>query len=258
MAENDKKLEEMFGTNAPGPAGHSAADTGKSRKSERPAREEKQSRREKKQKAPKPEPVPEEPDERDYRPIRKSRDMRIGCLGGLMYFVFVLSVSVILACLAWMAAADVLALNKPDVEAVITLDESAFTEEEEPVLDDNGDPVLDENGQPKTKTVTYADIDYVAEQLKAAGLIEYKSLFKFYCMFSHASTKIDEGSYTLSTEFDYRALVKKMNQGSGAAVTVDVTFPEGFTLEQIFQRLEENNVNSYENLMKAAANFSYN
>lgn len=258
MAENDKKLEEMFGTNAPGPVGHSAADTGKSRKSERPAREEKQSRREKKQKAPKPEPVPEEPDERDYRPIRKSRDMRIGCLGGLMYFVFVLSVSVILACLAWMAAADVLALNKPDVEAVITLDESAFTEEEEPVLDDNGDPVLDENGQPKTKTVTYADIDYVAEQLKAAGLIEYKSLFKFYCMFSHASTKIDEGSYTLSTEFDYRALVKKMNQGSGAAVTVDVTFPEGFTLEQIFQRLEENNVNSYENLMKAAANFSYN
>ena len=34
---------------------------------------------------------------------------------GLMYFVFVVSVSVILACLAWSAATDILALKSDDV-----------------------------------------------------------------------------------------------------------------------------------------------
>ena len=60
-------------------------------------------------------------EERDYRPIRSSRDGRTGCLGGIMYAVFVISVSIILACVGWMAATDVLALNKPDHTATITI-----------------------------------------------------------------------------------------------------------------------------------------
>ena len=176
--------------------------------------------------------------------------MRSGCLGGLMYFVFVVSVSVILACLGWMAASDVLALNKPKTEAVVTLDDSVFTDETITTTDAEGNPV--------EKTISVADMDYVADQLKNEGLIEYKGLFKFYCKISHAAQKLDPGSYELSTDFDYRALVKKMNQGSGAAVTVDVTFPEGFNMKQIFERLAENKVSSYDDLMKAAADFSYN
>ena len=50
-------------------------------------------------------------------PIRPRRDGKTGCLGGLMYFVFVISLSVILACVGWMAASDVLALNKEYTEA---------------------------------------------------------------------------------------------------------------------------------------------
>ena len=39
----------------------------------------------------------EDPDfeERDYRPIRFRRDSRRGCLGGLMYGVFVISLSIV-------------------------------------------------------------------------------------------------------------------------------------------------------------------
>ena len=40
----------------------------------------------------------EELTERDYRPVRRSREYRSGCLGGLMYFVFITCVSIILAC----------------------------------------------------------------------------------------------------------------------------------------------------------------
>lgn len=241
MSDNEKKLEEMFGTNAQSV-------------SEQPASNRKINNKEKKEHVPKQKASAAVPDkelnERDYRPIRKSREMKIGCLGGMMYFVFVLSVSIILACLGWMAASDVLALNKPYVEAVINLDDSVFTEKEV--------EVEDEEGNKTTKVVTYADIDYVADQLKAEGLIEYKSLFKFYCKISNADEKIGAGSYELSTDFDYRALVKKMNQYSGAAVTVDVMFPEGYTMQQIFEKLEENNVSSVEELMEAAAGFSYN
>ena len=182
--------------------------------------------------------------------IQKNRDMKIGCLGGMMYFVFVLSVSVILACLAWMAASDVLALNKVNVSAVVELSDDIFTAETVEVTDADGNVT--------TKTITYADIDAVADILKEHGLIAYKPLFKFYCTISNASNKIAAGSYELTTDYDYRALVKKMNQYSGAAVTVEVMFPEGFTMRQIFERLEENKVASVDDLMEAAKNFSYN
>ncbi len=152
MAENDKKLEEMFGSHPTG------SQTGSGAKgADREVRSRKQPKKEKKATAPQ-----QNWDEREYQPIRKSREMRSGCLGGLMYFVFVVSVSVILACLGWMAASDVLALNKPKTEAVVTLDDSVFTDETITTTDAEGNPV--------EKTISVADMDYVADQLKNEGL----------------------------------------------------------------------------------------
>lgn len=182
-------------------------------------------------------------------PIRKRRDGKSGCLGGLIYFAFVLSVSIILACVGWIAASDVLALNKEQVTATVTLEKDTFeTKTRE---------VTDENGNKKEEKTRYADIDYVADLLKSAGIIEYKGLFKFYCSISHADTQIDPGTYELNTNYDYRALVKKMQVGSGAMVTTKVTFPEGYSMEQIFQKLEEEGVCEYNDLMEAAANYQY-
>lgn len=183
-------------------------------------------------------------------PIRKRRDGRSGCLGGLIYFAFVLSVSIILACVGWMAASDVLALNKDQVTATVTLEKDTF---ETKVTE-----VTDEDGNKKEEKTRYADIDYIADLLKDSGIIEYKGLFKFYCAISHADTKIDPGTYELNTNYDYRALVKKMQVGSGAMVTTKVTFPEGYSMEQIFQKLEEEGVCEYDDLMEAAANYQYN
>lgn len=183
-------------------------------------------------------------------PIRQRRDGRSGCLGGLVFFAFVMSLSIILACVGWMAASDVLALNKEPITATVTLDKSKFEVRKE--------KVKQEDGSYKTEEVRYADLDYVAGVLKDAGIIEYKSLFKLYCRFTHASTQIAPGTYELSTNFDYRALVKKMQVGTGAMVTTKVTIPEGFTMEQIFRRLEKEGICSYEDLMDAAANYQYN
>ena len=188
-------------------------------------------------------------EERDFRPVRMRRDGRLGLLGGVMYAVFIIAVSVIGACVAWMAASDVLALNKTEIEAEVYLPRDIFTEEERETTDDDGNVT-------GTETVTVADIDYVASQLKGAGLIEYKNLFKLYAKFSHADRKIAPGTYELSTRLDYHALVSNMRVGPSMVETT-LTFPEGYTMAQIFESLEENDVCSTEDLYEAAANYNY-
>lgn len=192
----------------------------------------------------------DEIEERDFRPIRFRRDGRIGCLGGLMYAVFVISLSIICACGAWMAAADVLALNKQYVEATLTLPKDIFTTEEIEIKDDDGTVT-------GTKEILVADVDYVTDALKDNGLIEYKWLFKLYAKISHADRKVDAGTYNLSTNLDYRALVKGMTTASESMVVSTIMFPEGYTMEQIFTKLEENDICSKDALYEAAANYNY-
>ena len=189
-------------------------------------------------------------EERDYRPIRFRRDGRSGCLGGIMYATFVICVSIILACAGWMAACDVLALNKEPITATVTLPKSIFGEKEQDVKDEEGNVT-------GTRTVTAADIDYVADSLKDARIIEYKSLFKLFAKISHADVKMDPGTYVLNTELDYRALIKNMQVGTAAMVETTLTFPEGWTMAKIFAKLEEEGVCSADSLYKAAAEFNY-
>ena len=189
--------------------------------------------------------------ERDYRPVRQSHEYHSGCLGGLMYFTFIVCVSVVLACLAWMAASDMLALNKESFTAVVTLPSSIFTSETVDRIDENGKKI-------GTKRITHADMDYVADVLKDAGLIEYKWLFNLFCKISTADEKVSPGEYELRSTFDYRALIQNMRAGSSSTVTVTVTIPEGFKMHQIFMRLEENGVCSYNDLMDDAGNTDYN
>ena len=193
----------------------------------------------------------DEESERDYHPVRQSHEYHSGCMGGIMYFVFIACVSVVLACLAWMAASDMLALNKDEFTAVVTLPMSIFSSETVDTYDEEGNKT-------GTERVTYADMDYVTDALKEAGLIEYKWLFNVFCKISTASEKVSPGEYELKSTFDYRALIQNMRAGSASTVTVDVTLPEGFTMRQIFQRLEEMNVCSYDELMESAANDKFN
>ena len=193
----------------------------------------------------------DETSERDYRPVRQSREYKSGCLGGLMYFVFIVCISVVLACFAWMAASDALALNQESFTAIVSLPSSAFNTKTVDTYDEDGNLT-------GTERVSSADIEYVSTALKEAGLIEYKWLFEFFCRISHADTKVTPGNYELKSTYDYRALISNMRAGSGAAMTISVTLPEGYSMHQIFKRLEENEVCSYDALMEAAANYKYN
>lgn len=173
-----------------------------------------------------------------------------GLAGGALYFLFVISVSIILACLAWAAATDVLGFKSSDTVAQITLDKDRFTYKEVKVTDDDGNI--------KTKKIHYADMSYVADQLKDNGIIKYKWLFKLFGSVYNADEKIDPGTYELKAIYDYKALVKKMTSGSAAMVTKKITFPEGYTMRQIFEKLNAEGVCDYDELMDAAANSTFN
>lgn len=164
--------------------------------------------------------------ENENNPIHFERRKRTGCMGGLIYFAFIVAVSLILCCFAWMAANDVLALNKDYVEADVTVTEG-YT------------------------------IDELADTLKDEGFIKYTSLFKLFAKVYHADQKITAGTYTLSTDYDYRALISSMSTGSGSMAVDSVVIPEGKTMEEIFQILADNEVCDYASLMEAAANYDF-
>lgn len=163
---------------------------------------------------------------RPRRPKKRRRSVVRIVGGAMLYAVVVIVVSIILACLAWIAANDVLALNKEDVEVTITIDS-------EDTFDD------------------------IVDTLKEEGLIEYKFLFKLFAGITHADERISMGTYTLHTDMDYRALLAGMSINSATRAEIQVTIPEGYTVAQIFQLLEDKGVATVEDLNEQAANHDY-
>ncbi|NLO48173.1 MAG: endolytic transglycosylase MltG [Clostridiales bacterium] len=163
---------------------------------------------------------------RDYRLVRRRRNRRLGCMGGFMYFAFIIGISIILASLLWLAASDVLALNKKEISATIEIPDDF-------------------------------EMNEVIDELKEKGIIEYKFLFRIFAKISEAETKIDPGTYQLSTKYDYRAIVAKLQEGADSMMIVEVTIPEGKSLKQTFEILEENRVCKTSELWEAAANYDF-
>ena len=163
---------------------------------------------------------------RDFRAVRRNRHYRMGCMGGFMYFLVVVCVSVALASVGWLAANDVLSLNKEPGSAEITVNED-FT------------------------------IDEIAQQLEDKGIIEYSFLFKIFSKLSTAEEKITPGTYTLSSHLDYRAIVTNLKEVEGPLKTVRVTIPEGRNMMETFQLLEENGVCDVDVLLECASNYEF-
>src|SRR5699024_9624275 len=115
--------------------------------------------------------------------------------------------------------------------------------------------VTDEDGN--TEEVSLCDIGQMADALQDAGLIQYKWLFRLFAWVYDADEKIDQGTYVLNTNMDYMALVRGMRSTGSSAVTVEVSIPEGYNTQQIFQLLSENGVAPVEELEEAAANYEF-
>ena len=144
----------------------------------------------------------------------------------IIYMLVVLGLSLALSVAMWFAADDVLALTKSDNVITVTIQD--------------GDTLED-----------------VAQNLKEHGLVRYKFLFILYGKFSHAEEKFSAGTFELNQLFDYHALVNGLASSSEARKTITLTFPEGYSCDQIFSMLAENEVCTLEDLEDTAANYEF-
>ncbi|MCL2487456.1 MAG: endolytic transglycosylase MltG [Oscillospiraceae bacterium] len=159
-----------------------------------------------------PEDGEEEPKRVRFR-RRKKRDPRAktawGCFRGMLYAVIVLGASLTLAIVLILAGIDMTGLNKSDMKAEVIIPKGAAVGE-------------------------------IAQRLEKAGLIDYPIFFSLYAKFKKADYM--PGTYTeLSPDMGYSTLIEKLRQGVPRE-TVRVTIPEGYTVNEIADLLNRNEV----------------
>ncbi len=164
---------------------------------------------------------------------RKKKKKKRGnpILWGLIWLVFVVTASAILAGVGWLLANDLCAFNKTYMEVEVTVEE--------------GDTAAD-----------------IAKKLKEAGLVEYDWFFRMFSILAKLDEKIESGRvgvgpHTLNTDMDYRALITGLYGRRKTADTVRIMIPEGYTVQQILALLAENKVASLEALTDTAANYVF-
>lgn len=174
-----------------------------------------------------PQPIPEA----EAAVSAKKKKRRIwslpeSVLAAMLYVAGVLVMSFFLATVGWHWANDLLALDKTEKVASITISENQTISE-------------------------------VADNLKENGLIEYKFLFKIFAAVTGKASQITTGTYELNTEMDYSALLNNISSTSVYRETVTVTIPEGYTVMEAFQLLEDSGVCTVEKLTASAEQDSF-
>ena len=135
-----------------------------------------------------------------------------GCVRGIIYAVFVLAVSAVLAYFAIVGVLDLTGLFKSDIKVPVTLTEEQIK-----------------------------DIDEVSRVLKEAGVIDQPFIFRLFCKFTGAAGSfVPQNETPLSADMGYRAIINALR--TKIREVVRVTFPEGMTIKEIAEKLEDNKV----------------
>lgn len=174
---------------------------------------------------------------------RKKKKKRMNPLLGLVLWIAIVGASsAIFASVGWLLANDFAALNKVPKEVSFEVPEDWASET---------------RTNEKGKEITCYDIAKVAKALKEDGLIEYPWFFRLSCWVYKADAKISQGTFTLTTNMDYMALIRNMRTTGGSAETVTLTIPEGYTVQQIIDLMEKNGVGTQEALTDTAKNYVF-
>lgn len=164
--------------------------------------------------------------EKKGRPKKKDGYGLLGIphiLATVIWLVLIVGIGVSLGRVLWVCCADLMAFGK--------------------------------ESQKVTITITAEDtIDTISEKLGQANLIKYPALFKFFANATGKADDIGVGTFTLSPQLDYNAMINKMYNYDAQQGVVDIMFPEGVNCAQIFKTLEEKGVCTAAELEAYAAN----
>lgn len=162
-------------------------------------------------------------DDRDEEIPQKRKKKKRGhghIIFGLILSVVIISVSILAAVLILKCSKEFLGIGKSDIELVIDIPMNSST------------------------------VD-IAEQLYREGIISDPKLFRLFSKFKGADGTYIAGTHTLSPKMDYNSLIEELQaEAENQRETADVVFPEGITLFEAAQKLEEKNVCSAEEFIK--------
>ncbi len=152
-------------------------------------------------------------EEKEPAPVHKKEakpKKGMGCLKGMIYAIVVLGLAGLLAYVVVVGGLDFTGIARENVTVDINVPAGANTEQ-------------------------------VAELLKENGLIDQPLFFRVYARLSGADGKWQPGGFSVQPDMGYSLLISSL-QVTKERKTVKVTIPEGFTVYQIAERLENKGV----------------
>lgn len=163
--------------------------------------------------------------------IKKSPKEVFDLVGGKTALIFVsviLFFTIVLSAVSISCLGDMLAINRSDESVEITIPEDADYKEIIDILHDN-------------------------------KLIKNKLFCQLFTKYRHFDDEVYlSGKYYLSGDMGVEGMLHDIMQAPVTADTIKLSFPEGFTAEQIFKKLEENEVCTSNKLYSTAkSNYSY-
>lgn len=148
-----------------------------------------------------------------------------GCARGILLFVLILAICGALSYVVVIGALDFSGLNKSDAKIDVVIPAGTSTEGIANILEEN-------------------------------GLIDRPLIFRLFSHLTKRAGAYQAGTYSLSADMGYVNLAAVIIAGNPRE-TVTVTIPEGFTIDQIAERLAENNVCTTADFYNALLNETY-
>lgn len=145
------------------------------------------------------------PKTQEKPPKKEKRKKKNGCLYGMIYLVVIALVSIIASQFIIKGAYDLLGAYKEDGEATIVIEQDS-------------------------------DLGDIIDQLAETGVVKEPFFFRLYATVTKA--KFYPGTYNISTNLDYEAIINELQMNSNRLDVVKLTFVEGSTIEQIGTQLE--------------------
>ncbi len=146
---------------------------------------------------------------RGGRPPQRKKKKKNGCLNTLIYLAIVIVVSIFLSIFAVNVATDTFGLFQEDGVCTVKIPENATPDE-------------------------------AADALYDSGVVKYKWVFNIFQKLKHVE-KYEGGEFNLQYKTDYNSIIRKLRNPAQLEI-VKVTIPEGYSLEQILAKIEEEGV----------------
>jgi UPF0755 protein len=89
----------------------------------------------------------------------------------------------------------------------------------------------------------------VARILEESGLVRNASVFRYYTKYRGLDQKLKAGNYLFTFGMTVDELLQELTAGNVYRPTIRVTVPEGFSVEQIAQRLAQNGLVDYDDFI---------